>query len=487
MSIRRAALWSLASQYASFAIQFATSVIVSRFYLLPADVGLFSIALAAAMMFAIFQDMGISRFVTGQPDMKPDAVRDYAAVAVVVGWLVALVVALSAVPLARFYHQPGLAPLLWIVAAGYAIAPFATVPAALLTRAMNFRALFLTNAGSAAIGGITAIACAARGLGPASLAWGTLAIAASRLAIVMVQRPVWPRRVRNFAAVRPMLGFGSSSAVISLSGAIGMRSQDLIVGRLLGMTATGLFTRATALAGQLSTLMVGAINSVFYPAFARKRDAGENLAEPYLHLVACNTALTWPALLGLALAAEPVVLALYGPHWSDVAPLLRWTALGEMFFVAIPLQMDIPILLGRIRPLVWVNLCDTAMAIALLVTFSLFGVEAAALSRIAYGAAWFLLYAVYLRRLLGMPARAMIVVYLKSALCAAAAGLPLFAAMELGVYRSEMGLLPVFGLAAAGVLCWLAALPALRHPAWAEVRLAIGHARTSAAAALARA
>ncbi|MFM5885963.1 MAG: oligosaccharide flippase family protein [Novosphingobium sp.] len=480
MSIRRAALWSLASQYASFAIQFATSVIVSRFFLLPADVGLFSIALAAAMMFAIFQDLGISRFVSGQPEMRDEAVRDYAAVAVGVGWIVALIVALLALPLAHFYGQPRLAGLLWIIAAGYAVTPFATVPAALLTRSMNFRALLLTNAGSAAIGGAAAIAAAARGEGPAALAWGTLAIALSRLLIVMIQRPVWPRLVRDWATVRPMLGFGSASAVISLSGAIGMRSQDLIVGRLLGVAATGLFTRASALAGQLSTLMVGAINSVFYPAFARKRDQGEDLAQPYLHLIACNTALTWPALVGMALAAEPLVLALYGPNWAAVAPLLRWTALGELFFVAIPLQMDIPILLGRIRPLVWVNLADTAMTIAILATCSLYGVEAAAFSRILYGAVWFAIYAVYLRRLLKLPLRALAGVYGKSALCALAAGLPLIAALQSGLYRAEMGLLPVIGLAAAGVLCWLAALAGLRHPAWSEVRLAIGHARSAA-------
>ena len=59
MSIRRAAAWSMATQYAAFIFQFATSVIISRFFLLPSDVGLFSIALAAAMMVSIFQDMGI--------------------------------------------------------------------------------------------------------------------------------------------------------------------------------------------------------------------------------------------------------------------------------------------------------------------------------------------------------------------------------------------------------------------------------------------
>ena len=177
MSVRRAALWSLLGQYSSFVIQFATSVVISRLFLLPADVGLFSIALAAAMMVSIFQDMGISRFVTGQPEMREEYVRDYAAVAVGIGWLVAICVALAAWPLANFYDQPGLMQLVLIIAASYFVMPLAIVPAALLLRALDLKSLFFTNAGSALAGAIVSISTAASGAGPASLAWGMLATA----------------------------------------------------------------------------------------------------------------------------------------------------------------------------------------------------------------------------------------------------------------------------------------------------------------------
>lgn len=473
MSVRRAALWSLVSQYASFAIQFATSVIISRLYLLPADVGLFSIALAAAMMVSIFQDMGISRFVTGQPEMREDHVRDYAAVAVGIGWLVALAVALAAWPLAQFYDQPGLTGLMLIIAASYALSPLAIVPSALLLRALDLKSLLYANAGSALVGGITAVAAAAAGAGPAALAWGMLATALTRLGIVQLVRPVWPRRPRDLAIVRPMISFGGSSFAISLSGAIGMRSQDLIVGRLLGLTATGLFTRASALAGQMSMLVVGSISGVFYPAFAKKRDAGEDLVEPYLHLVACNTGLQWAAAIGMALAAEPLVYLLYGPNWMEVAPLLRWTALAELFFMAIPLQMDIPILLGRIKTLVWVNLADTVITIAILAGFCLWGLEAAAQSRLAAGAIWCAIYAVFISRLLKLNLASLASVYLRSGLCALAAGVPLLLSRQLGWFAPDMGFAMLLGLSLAGVACWFVTLPLVSHPLWREVRLGL--------------
>ena len=50
MSVRHAAVWAMAGQYLSFAIQFITSVIISRLFLSPAEVGLFSIGLSAALI-----------------------------------------------------------------------------------------------------------------------------------------------------------------------------------------------------------------------------------------------------------------------------------------------------------------------------------------------------------------------------------------------------------------------------------------------------
>jgi O-antigen/teichoic acid export membrane protein len=472
VTVRRAAAWSLASQYATFLIQFAASVIIARFFLPPAEVGLFSIALAAAMVVAVFQDMGITRFVSGQKDMQPEAVGDYAFVAVAIGWAVAAAVALAAPAIARFYGEDRLVELLLLIAASYIIAPFATVPAAMLVRAMDFRALFAVNVGSTAVGYGVALVLAWHGEGAASLAWSVVVIAIVRAIAANVFHPIRPRRPARRAVLAPMLSFSSASFVISVSGAIGQRSQDLIVGRILGLVSTGLFSRASALAGQLSALVSGAISTVFYAAFARKRDAGEPLAAPYLHLIACNTALNWAAMAGLALAAEPLVLLLYGERWAEAAVLLRWMAIGEMLFVAIPLQMDIPILLGRIRTLIWVNLVDTCAAVTILALFATRGVEAAAVGRIAYGVVWWSIYATFQSRLVGFRFADLLAVYARSGLCALAAGAPLLAALAArGWDGSGMGLAELVLLSGAGAGTWLIALRLVRHPAWDEVTM----------------
>ena len=472
MSIRRAAIWSVSAQYTTFAIQFAASVIISRFFLQPAEVGLFSIALAAAMMLAIFQDMGVTRFISGQPQMQPEALGDYLTLTIGIAWSVAAILIFGAPWLAAFYDQPGLVDLLHLIGASYLLIPFATVSSALLVRDMDFRGLFWVNAGSALIGNVTAVVLAAQGYSATALAWGVVVTALGKAVTAQAMRPVMPRLKPRRDKITPLLRFSSASFLISASAAVGQRSQDLIVGRLLGIAATGLFSRASALAGQLSTLVTGAINSVFYPAFARKRDAGEPLAEPYLHLMACNTALNWASMAGLAICAEPLVRILYGDNWSGVAPLLFWTAIGEMLFIAMPLQMDIPILLGRIRTLVWINLLETVAAVTILAMASMVSLEAAAISRVFYGLVWWAIYAAFLTRLLSLPVRRMALIYAQSAISALAAGLPMILILH-SQGAANVGLLDLLAGTAAGGVTWIAMLFACRHPATHEIRLAL--------------
>lgn len=478
MSIRRAAFWSVSGQYITFAIQFAASVIISRFFLKPAEIGLFSIALAAAMVLAIFQDMGVTRFISGQPQMRRDALGDYLTLTIGIAWSVAAILILSAPWLASFYDQPGLVGLVRLIGLSYVLVPFATVSCALLIRDMDFRGLFWVNAGSGLVGNITAVVLAFQGFSAFSLAWGVIVTALIKAISAQIMRPVVPRLRPRKKEVAPLLRFGSASFLISASAAIGQRSQDLIVGFILGIFATGLFSRASALAGQLSMLVTGAINSVFYPAFARKRDAGEPLAEPYLHLMACNTALNWAAMTGLAVCAEPLVRLLYGENWTGVAPLLFWTAIGEMLFIAMPLQMDIPILLGRIRTLVWINFLETGAAVMILALACLISLEAAAISRVLYGLVWWAIYAGFLTRLIDLPVRRVAIIYMQSIVCALAAGLPMI--VLLYCLGSENVGLPALLLGTGlGGLAWVAMLFLCRHPAREEIRLALNVARGS--------
>jgi O-antigen/teichoic acid export membrane protein len=478
MSVRRAAIWAIAAQYASFIVQFLVSVVISRFFLQPDEVGLFSVAMAAAMLVAIFQDFGLTRYIGGQAELTERDIEACSAVALLGGLSVTAIIIALAYPLSLFYAQPGLFALLVIVGLSYLFVPFSIVPVALLTREMAFRRLFMVNVGSALASGTTAIALAAAGFSSFALAWATIVLMASRMVIAQFCRPVRPPIPPRIRGAGEVVRFGSTASVLYLCGAAGVRSPDLIVGRILSMSAVGLYTRASGLADQLRALLSGAIGSVMFPAFARIRDSGQPLAPPYLKVVSGFSALVWPAMAGLSAGSEPLIRALYGERWIAVAPLLRWIAIAEMCFIALPLHMEVPIVMGRIKTLLRYNLLDTLASIGLLVVAAFWGLDWAAASRVGYGLAWIAIYAAFMQRIIAFDWRDMITIYAKSGLATLAAIAPLLVGYRFWAGPQEMNFLELAILSAFGVVTWLAALFIVRHPVCDEVRPILSRALT---------
>ena len=464
MSVRNAALWAMGGQYLGFAIQFAASVVISRLFLTPPEVGLFSVALAAAALVAMLQDFGLSRYLSGLPSIDATEIARASSVALVFSAVVTAIVCGMAWPMALAYHEPRLVPIMLIIGASYLFLPLAVVPQALLARRMAFRSLFTINMSVGVAQAGLGVLLAWAGYSAFALAWATLGAAVARGVVAQALRPAppWPLR---FDGLKPIVGAGSRLTTLYASGALGTRTPDMIVGKLLGMLAVGLYSRATSLSDQFRMLMSGAIGSVFFPAFARIRDRGEPLGPAYLRVVAGYTAVIWPGMAGLALASGPVVHLLYGPKWMGVASLLSLISLTEIFLVALPLHTDLPILLGRLNRLLAINAVDTVVSIGLLAVFCHWGVAAAAGSRIVYGVVWVALYARFLDRLIGFDRRALFAIYGKSAAAALAALVPLAAVYVLWAGPATIALPVLIAAAGAGVVLWLAVLVALRHPA----------------------
>ncbi len=467
-SVRGAAAWAIAAQYIAFGIQFLTTVVVSRFFLAPSEVGLFSIALAAAMMVAVFQDFGLTRYVASLHVVSDAEIRRCSCVAVLFSWLIAAALFAGAPLMGRIYANAGLVPILWTIAVSYVFSPFSIIPYAMLSREMAFNRIFAVNVATATIQSLTVIGLAWAGYSAMSLAWGMVAASLARAALTQMFSPSlpYPFQLSGLAAI---VRFGSQSSFLAAIGAAGARSADLIIGKLLSLAATGVYSRSTGLASQLRALVTGAIGSVLYPAIARLNRQGEPLGEPYLRIVGCYTAGTWPTMAGLAVAAEPMVESLFGPRWSAVAPVLRLIAISEMLFEAVPMQVDIPILLGAINRLTVRNIVDTLASVILLLVGVSISVEAAAASRIAYGAVWFVIYISFICELIHLPVQRLIPVYAKGLIACAAAVAPLAVGRLLIPDFTHCGLFTLAVLALVGVGQWLIALRLLRHPLADEI------------------
>lgn len=464
MSVSGAAVWAMAGQYLSFAIQFIASVIISRFFLTPSEVGLFSIALSAALVASVLQDFGLSRYIAGLPTIDAAARQRCSTVALLFSFVVAGIIAAAAWPMAHAYHQPSLLPIMLIIASGYLVLPLAVVPMALMARTMSFHGHFAVHVSGALAQAVVGLTLSWLGYSAFALAWGTLAWNVVRGLVAQALRPAppWPLR---FDKVKPIVHTGSRLTTLYASGALGSRTPDMVVGKILGLISVGLYSRAVSLSDQFRMLISGAIGSVFYPAFARIRDRGEPLGPAYLRVVTGYSAVIWPGMAGLALAVEPVVRVLYGPGWSGVAPMLSIIAIAELLFVAMPLHTDIPILMGRLNKLLALNVIDTGLSIGLLAIGCHWGTIGAAASRLVYGVCWIALYIRFLHRLIQYDVGALLRIYFKSALATGAALVPPALTYDFWMGPAVISLPVLVSASLMGVACWLLTLLITRHPA----------------------
>jgi O-antigen/teichoic acid export membrane protein len=460
---------AMASQYGAFIIQFAASVILARWFISPEQLGLFTIAFAFIGLIAVLQEFGITRYIGGVPDLDEPHLRTAFSVSLTVSWGIAILCVALSWPLSRFYAMPGLLPLMLVVAASYFLVPLAIVPAALIQRRLDFRSNSFIEIGVVLANAVVAITLAWRGHGAMALAWGAFAQQAAR-ALMAQWRSGWilPFPLRFEGAV-PILRFGGGSTILSAIGQAGARVPDLLIGRLLDIAALGLFTRAVGLAGQMRGLVSGALAAVFYPAFARVRDRGEPLAPHYERVVASYCAITWPAMAGLAACSLPVITMLYGERWTAAANPLAWIAISQILFVALPLHVELPILLGRMPGLLWRTAIDNTISVALLLVGAAISLDAASASRVAYAVIWLAIHAPFMKSLVGFSWSAMLRNWAQSALVTGLAVLPVVLGYLFWAPAAQAGFVQMVVCAGTGVGLWLIGMRQCRHPAYDEV------------------
>lgn len=478
MSVRTAAIWAIASQYTSFAIQFVTSVVLARWYIDPADLGLFSIAFAAITLVAFLQDFGVARYISGERDLTEAKIQTAFTLSIVVAWVVALAAILLAWPVSWFYNDPRLLPLALVIASSYLLVPLAIVPQALCQRRMDFKSNTMIEVGAAAANAAVALTLAVRGHGAMALAWGAFAQQAARVMVSQWRAGgmlPWPWRLKETA---PIVALGGTNTVQAICASITSRAPELLVGRILNEVAVGLFARASGLALQLRLLVSGAVTGVFYPAFRKVRDEGQPLGPPYLRVVAAYTGITWPAMAGIAVLAAPLVDLLYGPRWAEAAPLLIWVALSQLCYVAVPLNGDLPILVGRMPQLIRYNIYETIGSVLLLALAAPFGLVWIAASRVAHGLYWIAVYAPFMREIVDVSWPALLKVWGKSLAGTIAAIAPVLASYVWWAGPAQAGLGQIGLGVAAGVMCWLATLALIRHSLFGEITAVLGDARS---------
>lgn len=391
-STRRALLLSFTRTGASLVFNVATVVIVSRL-LTPAQIGVFSVALALVALVQMLRSFGVGELIIQERNLTPDIVRTAFTVNLAIAGVLASAVFGFSDLIGRFYGDPGVAHVTRVLSFVFLLMPFGVITMARMKREMQFGVVVRIQLVSTAVQSTTTIALAYLGFSYMSMAWAAVAsMSASAMGCL-----VWggQHRVRGLGLSewKRVLHFGMNRTVADIVEQFGEQSANIVVGRMLGMADAGFYSRGYGTVNMFRSNVIGAISSVAFPAYAR--DNREANAAPFLYRksLAYITGISWPFFAFCIFMAYPLVRIAFGDQWDAAVPLMRWLCGAAMVGTLVYQCNWLLTAIGRYREVTHVEIQYQSLRVVLAVLAAFYSVEAVAASQVVvYVAAAFLYY-----------------------------------------------------------------------------------------------
>lgn len=470
-TVHRALAISMVERYLMLAVALGSNMLIARL-LTPEQIGLYSVSLAVISLAQMVRDFGIGSYLIQHKDLQDSHVRTAFGVMLIIGGSLFAVFFVAGPFAGRFYNDPRVGDALRICALNFLVLPFCTITMSLLRREMRFDHIAIVGIAGGLTGALASVGLAWAGLGPIGLAIGSV------ISSVVTGITAWLVR-RDSTVFKPslsewraVLGFGGQSALTNVVSSASNDISDLALGKVLGFAPVAMISRAQGLPNMFQRDLMGAVQGVAFPMFAKVHREGASVETKWTAAVGAVTVFGWPFYGFLALMSVETMRLLFGNQWDTAARLVPiFCAVGAVLALA-NLVVHLLIALGRMDIVTRVELTfQPARAAAIVVV--------AVLTESLAACAWAYLAsaAVQVPLLYWVKSRCLPFDWtgLRQQLKASAAvtlvtlALPAAAAYYFGFTRTEPMPLAVFlGTVAGSALVWVASVVLLRHPLSAD-------------------
>ena len=473
MSARRSVAISLGASVASFVIQFGGSLILARL-LSPTEMGIYAVAMAVYWVVNALNNLGLAPYLIREPDMPPEKIGTVLSIGVLQALLLACMLWLLAPLVAAWAHEPRVTAAVRMLSL-YAIATmFYSTMLGLFSRRMQFGRLHAINTAQNLLAAIVTVVLAYRGFSYFSMLWGIVvgAVFASAATFLALRRDVMVRP--TLVLWRHVMRFGGSMLVTALILNFCNKLPDIILSRMAGVRATGLYNRAGGLVDVFNNSVLVSFQRVMETLFVQYRDQAGGFRYAYVRATRITTGLIWPAFAGLGVLAAPTISLLYGAKWVAAAPVLSLLCLAAIVNAALANRTEALATAGQVSLMPRIEGVRGVAGVAMFAGGAHFGMVPAAATRILDALLAALLYTPHVHRAAGIQARDVPGLYLGSAGLTVAAAAPAAFVMQAFGWPDELPLAWIGAAVGGGVALWLAAIALTRHELGAEIGRVLG-------------
>jgi len=368
----------------------------------PETFGLMALCTLVIVYFEIVARFGLGAALVSVEDHPAEMETAVAVMALISAAAMAGLAWMLAPVIAAAFDAPELIWPLRVIALALLIDAAGVVPVALMARRLQFRRKVAPDLARSLVKASVAIGLALGGMGLWSLVWGhvagTLAASLAAFAVAPWRPKVWPRR----SVVAQAFRFGRHLLLAEMITAAQRNLDALLIGKLLGPAALGIYTLAFRLPDLVIRSFTQIAGSVLHPVISASGADRAAMARLYLLSLRHVALVTFPAGAALAVAARPLVELLYTPDWGAAIQPMACLAVALAIQTIDHLPGVIYKAMMRTDLLLWTALVKLPLFVAVLLLVAPYGIKALAAAQIGLA----FLYAVpnwlILRRIIGV-------------------------------------------------------------------------------------
>ncbi|MCX4716806.1 oligosaccharide flippase family protein [Streptomyces virginiae] len=350
-----AAKWSLINTVVMRLGNFATGIVLARFFLGPEAWGVYGIAQTVLLVLLSANELGVSLAIVrweGDPRRFAPTVLTLSAASSCLLYAVLFAVAPA---VAGVLGSPEASGVLRVMCLCVVLDGLSQVPAGFLTREFAQGRRMAVDGLNFVLSTAVTLLLAVDGWGAMSFAWGSVVGNVAALIGCCLAAPGTLKFGWDREQARALLKFGLPLAGASML-ALGVVNVDtMVVGSALDPLALGFYVLAFNISGWPVRIISEAARRVSFAGFSRLADSPQALAAGFARALGVVMAGTVPICVLLAALAAPVVELIYGERWLPAARALPWLMALGLVRIGCELAYDCLVAIGHRRSLIGVQ------------------------------------------------------------------------------------------------------------------------------------
>lgn len=337
-----------------------STIILARL-LLPSDYGIVAMASLVVTFLQTITETGMSPYLIRKSEILREDYDTAWTLKLVIYLIIGLILFFLAGYFARFFNNPLLVDVFKILSLNVALSGFQNIGLIALQKELNYHRIFFHSVLVKLSGFIVTVYLAYLLKNYWAMVYGTMT---STIVSVLFSYVVSAYRPQfALSGFRQQWSFSKWYLVKNFSGFARMKTDQIVVGKLMGADVIGQYSMAVELADLPASEVIYPALGPVYAGYAKLLNEPDKLDNAFVTVVGLVSVIALPMLMGLAVVSEEFIALMLGEKWQGIISIFQAALLLIMTQMYTHVLSNYLTVVGKIRLL---TLMDWGMVICLI-------------------------------------------------------------------------------------------------------------------------